>query len=268
MKKQRLDLLLVEQGHFDSREKAKRAIMAGIVLVNGQMVDKAGADVPSDAVLTLKENPNKYVSRGGLKLEKAMQTYGIDLTEKVCMDIGASTGGFTDCMLKSGASKVFSVDVGYGQLDYSLRTNEKVVNMERTNIRHVTIGQIGESLNFVSIDVSFISLKLVLPVAYALMADEAEIVFLIKPQFEAGRDQVGKHGVVRDERVHVSVLKEVTSEAQRLGFSLKALTFSPISGPKGNIEFLCYASKTVGQALEPVEFDFTSIVKQAHLEAE
>lgn len=269
MKKQRLDLLLVEQGHFDSREKAKRAIMAGIVLVNGQMVDKAGADVPADGLITLKENPNKYVSRGGLKLEKAMLTYGINLENKICMDIGASTGGFTDCMLKSGASKVFSVDVGYGQLDYSLRTNPLVVNMERTNIRHVTQEQIGTSLDFVSIDVSFISLKLVLPVAFALMAENSEIVFLIKPQFEAGREQVGKHGVVRDEKVHVQVLKEVTSCAIALGFHLKALTFSPIRGPKGNIEFLCYAQKAMGQSLQDgAEFDFMGIVKQAHEEAE
>lgn len=269
MKKQRLDLLLVEQGHFDSREKAKRAIMAGIISVNGQMVDKAGADVPADGMITIKENPNKYVSRGGLKLEKAMMTYGIDLDQKVCMDIGASTGGFTDCMLKSGASKVYSVDVGYGQLDYSLRSHPKVVNMERTNIRHVTLEQIGTSLDFVSIDVSFISLKLVLPVAYQLMADSSEIVFLIKPQFEAGREQVGKHGVVREEKVHVQVLKEVTNCARELGFHLKALTFSPIKGPKGNIEFLCYAQKTVGQSL-PVEteFDFLGIVKEAHEKAE
>lgn len=269
MKKQRLDILLVEQGHFDSREKAKRAIMAGIILVNGQMVDKAGADVPIDGLITVKENPNKYVSRGGLKLEKAMNTYGINLEGKVCMDIGASTGGFTDCMLKSGATKVFSVDVGYGQLDYSLRTHPQVINMERTNIRHVTAEQINTTLDFVSIDVSFISLKLVLPVAYQLMAEEGEIVFLIKPQFEAGREQVGKHGVVRDEKVHVQVLKDVTQCASDLGFHLKALTFSPIRGPKGNIEFLCYAQKTMGQTLSDGEaFDFLGIVKQAHQEAE
>lgn len=269
MKKVRLDLLITEQGHFDSREKAKRAIMAGIVLVNGQMVDKPGTDVPEDAVVTLKENPNKYVSRGGLKLEKAMQSYAINLEGKVCMDIGASTGGFTDCMLKSGATKVFSVDVGYGQLDYSLRTNERVVNMERTNIRHVTAEQIGEPLDFVSIDVSFISLKLVLPVAYELMADQSQIVFLIKPQFEAGREQVGKNGVVREEKIHIEVLRQVTTTAHNIGFRLKALTFSPIKGPKGNIEFLCFAEKAMdSDGSESVSFDIPSIVKQAHEEAE
>lgn len=268
MKKIRLDLLVTQLGHFDSREKAKRAIMAGVVLINGQIADKPGMDVPEDSVVTIKENPNKYVSRGGLKLEKAMINYGIDLTNKICMDIGASTGGFTDCMLKSGATKVFSVDVGYGQLDYSLRTDERVVNMERTNIRHVTLEQIVTPLDFVSIDVSFISLKLVLPVAYSLMNGNAEIVFLIKPQFEAGREQVGKHGVVRDERVHVEVLKQVTETAMALGFILKELTFSPIRGPKGNIEFLCYAQKRAEGETTSTEFDFNAIVKRAHLEAE
>ncbi len=268
MKKVRLDLLVTQLGHFDSREKAKRAIMAGVVLVNGQIADKAGMDIPEDAQITIKENPNKYVSRGGLKLEKAMQSYGIDLSGKTCMDIGASTGGFTDCMLKSGATKVFSVDVGYGQLDYSLRTDSRVVNMERTNIRHVTLEQIGTSLDFVSIDVSFISLKLVLPVAYALMADDSEIVFLIKPQFEAGREQVGKHGVVRDEKVHIEVLKQVTEAAKELGFILKALTFSPIRGPKGNIEFLCYAKKQLEATTLSESFDFEALVKRAHVEAE
>lgn len=270
MKKIRIDVLVTDKGFFDSREKAKRAIMAGVVLINGQMVDKPGTEVPEDAEITIKENPNKYVSRGGLKLEKAMQNYGIRLDGKVCMDIGASTGGFTDCMLKSGASKVFSVDVGYGQLDYSLRTHPQVVNMERTNIRHVTLEQIGTALDFVSIDVSFISLKLVLPVAMSLMAEQSEIVFLIKPQFEAGREQVGKNGVVRETKVHVQVLKEITAFAQSLGFELKALTFSPIRGPKGNIEFLCYAQKNAAASGEPNSFaeDIEALVKRAHEEAE
>jgi 23S rRNA (cytidine1920-2'-O)/16S rRNA (cytidine1409-2'-O)-methyltransferase len=270
MKKIRIDVLVTDRGFFDSREKAKRAIMAGIVIVNGQMVDKPGTDVPEDAEITIKENPNKYVSRGGLKLEKAMQTYDIHLEDKVCMDIGASTGGFTDCMLKSGAAQVFSVDVGYGQLDYSLRTHPRVVNMERTNIRHVTLEQIGTPIDFVSIDVSFISLKIVLPVAMSLMADESEIVFLIKPQFEAGREQVGKNGVVRETKVHVQVLKSITTYAAELGFILKALTFSPIKGPKGNIEFLCYAQKNThaDPSQTSVNFDIEALVKQAHLEAE
>lgn len=270
MKKIRIDMHITELGLFDSREKAKRAIMAGIVLVNGQVVDKPGMDIPEDAEITLKENPNKYVSRGGLKLEKAMNEYGISLEGKTCMDIGASTGGFTDCMLKNGAAKVFSVDVGYGQLDYSLRTNPLVVNMERTNIRHVTLEQIGQALDFVSIDVSFISLKLVLPVAMTLMAVESEIVFLIKPQFEAGREQVGKHGVVREPKVHAQVLRDVTLIAEELGLQIKALTFSPIRGPKGNIEFLCYAKKTEA----PPEMSIINstmieeLVKRAHVEAE
>lgn len=270
MKKIRIDVLITDKGFFDSREKAKRAIMAGIVMINGQMVDKPGTDVPEDAEISIKENPNKYVSRGGLKLEKAMQNYDIHLDGKVCMDIGASTGGFTDCMLKSGATKVFSVDVGYGQLDYSLRSHPQVVNMERTNIRNVTLEQIGTPVDFVSIDVSFISLKLVLPVAIQLMADSSEIVFLIKPQFEAGREQVKKHGVVREEKVHVQVLKSITSFAEDLGFVLKELTFSPIKGPKGNIEFLCYAQKTQAKTEVPSKFsvDIEALVKRAHVEAE
>ena len=268
MKKMRLDLLLTEQGFFDSREKAKRAIMAGGILVNGQRVDKAGADVPADAEITVKENPNKYVSRGGLKLEKAMQAYDINLSGKVCMDIGASTGGFTDCMLKSGARKVFSVDVGYGQLDWNLRNDPRVVNMERTNIRNVTVDQIGESLDFASIDVSFISLKLVLPVAKSLLKQGGELVYLIKPQFEAGREQVGKNGVVRDEKVHRQVLENIISLSLQLSLEPKALTFSPIKGPKGNIEFLCYA-EVKEEPLEHTEFDSETIkqlVSKAHQE--
>jgi 23S rRNA (cytidine1920-2'-O)/16S rRNA (cytidine1409-2'-O)-methyltransferase len=269
MKKIRLDVLVTDRGLFDSREKAKRAIMAGIVLIKGQIMDKPGTEVPEDAEIIIKENPNKYVSRGGLKLEKAMQLYDIHLDQKVCMDIGASTGGFTDCMLKSGASKVFSVDVGYGQLDYSLRTNPLVTNMERTNIRHVTLEQIGTKLDFVSIDVSFISLKLVLPVAMSLMADQSEIVFLIKPQFEAGREQVGKNGVIRDSKVHVQVLKSITTFAEEIGFILKALTFSPIRGPKGNIEFLCYAQKNVNydESIERFMPNIEALVDKAHIEA-
>lgn len=270
MKKIRIDLHVTNLGFFDSREKAKRAIMAGVVLVNGQVVDKPGMDIPEDAEIAIKENPNKYVSRGGLKLEKAMIAYGISLEGKVCMDIGASTGGFTDCMLKNGASKVFSVDVGYGQLDYSLRTNPLVVNMERTNIRHVTLEQIGQALDFVSIDVSFISLKLVLPVAMSLMAAESEIVFLIKPQFEAGREQVGKNGVVREPKVHIQVLKDVTQMAEENGLQIKALTFSPIRGPKGNIEFLCYAKKTEAPPETSIinSVVIEELVKRAHVEAE
>jgi 23S rRNA (cytidine1920-2'-O)/16S rRNA (cytidine1409-2'-O)-methyltransferase len=243
MAKERIDVLLVEKQLIETRERAQKTIMAGLVFVDGERVDKAGTKVNVEADIVVKGNPIPYVSRGGLKLEKAIQTLGINLTDKCCMDIGASTGGFTDCMLQNGAKKVFAVDVGYGQLDWKLRNDERVVNMERTNIRYVTAEQIGEPLDFLSIDVSFISLKLVLPVAVSLLKPDGSMVFLIKPQFEAGREEVKKSGVIRDSKVHLKVLETVLEFAKGFGLVIDYLTFSPIKGPKGNIEFLAHARK-------------------------
>ncbi|WP_455541895.1 TlyA family RNA methyltransferase [Intestinibacter sp.] len=238
--KKRIDVLLVEQGFFESREKAKRSIMAGLVFVNNQKCDKAGTEVKTDAKIEVKGNPIPYVSRGGLKLEKAMKNFDITLQDKVCMDIGASTGGFTDCMLQNGARKVFSIDVGYGQLAWKLRQDERVVCMERTNIRYVTIEDTKEFADFASIDVSFISLKLVLPVAHNLIIPGGEIVALIKPQFEAGKDKVGKKGVVREKSTHIEVIEMVSKFAVETGFSILNLDYSPIKGPEGNIEYLIH----------------------------
>ena len=241
--KQRLDILLVEKGLCESREKAKALIMAGQVFVDGQKCDKAGENVDIEKVPEIRGETLRYVSRGGLKLEKALNTFPIDLNGKICMDIGASTGGFTDCMLQNGAKKVFAVDVGYGQFSWKLRNDERVVNMERTNIRYVKPEDIGVALDFASVDVSFISLKLVLPVLYELLADNGEAVALIKPQFEAGRGQVGKKGVVRDINIHYSVVEAVLAFAESIGFSVCGLSFSPIKGPEGNIEYLAYLKK-------------------------
>ncbi len=242
--KQRLDILMVEKGLAESREKAKALIMAGQVYIDNQKCDKAGLSVDISKTPEVRGETLKYVSRGGLKLEKAMQEFPITLSGKTTMDIGASTGGFTDCMLQNGAKKVFSVDVGYGQLAWKLRQDERVVNMERTNIRYVTPDDIGCLVDFASIDVSFISLKLVLPVAYSLLADDGELVALIKPQFEAGREQVGKKGVVRDINVHYSVVKTVLDFARSINLYVAGLSFSPIKGPEGNIEYLAYLKKT------------------------
>lgn len=266
MAKRRLDVYLVEEGLCSSRELAKSLIMEGKVFVNNQRSDKAGDTVTEKDKVELKGETLKYVSRGGLKLEKAMKAFPIKLEEKVCMDIGASTGGFTDCMLQNGAAKVFAVDVGYGQLAWKLRTDDRVVNMERTNIRFVTREQIETELDFVSVDVAFISLKLVLPVAYELMKDGAEIVALIKPQFEAGRENVGKKGVVRDINVHKDVVKNITAFAQSLGFTVKGLDFSPIRGPEGNIEYLMYAAKEKGEAVDFSE-EIEKMVETSHVEA-
>ena len=238
--KKRIDILLVEQGYFDSRERAKKAIMAGLVFVDNQRCDKAGTEVKEDANILVKGNPIPYVSRGGLKLEKAMKNFGVTLKDKVCMDIGASTGGFTDCMLQNGAVKVFSIDVGYGQLAWKLRQDERVVCMERTNIRYVTIEDTKEFADFASIDVSFISLKLVLPKAKELLNIDGEIVALIKPQFEAGKGKVGKKGVVRDKNIHIEVIEMVSKFAVETGFSILNLDYSPIKGPEGNIEYLIH----------------------------
>lgn len=245
MGKVRLDAFLVSKGLVQSRERAKALIMAGQVYIDNQKCDKAGLMIDDEkTVAEIRGEQLKYVSRGGLKLEKAMQQFPITLDGKVTMDIGASTGGFTDCMLQNGAKKVFAVDVGYGQFAWKLRQDERVVNMERTNIRYVTTEQIGEKIDFASIDVSFISLKLVLPVAKELTGDSGEIVALIKPQFEAGREQVGKKGVVRDINVHYEVIKNVINFAREIGLYPAGLSYSPIKGPEGNIEYLAYLKKS------------------------
>lgn len=241
--KERLDVLLVQQGLAASREKAKAVIMAGNVFVNGQREDKAGTMIDVTAPITVKGSQLKYVSRGGLKLEKAMSHFDVTPEGKVCMDVGASTGGFTDCMLQNGAVKVYSVDVGHGQLDWKLRNDERVVCMEKTNIRYVVPEDIGEPPAFVSIDVSFISLTKVLLPVRELMTGDGEIVCLIKPQFEAGREKVGKKGVVRDPRVHEEVIEKVIVYASEIGLQSMDLEFSPIKGPEGNIEYLLHLQK-------------------------
>jgi len=238
MKKERLDVLLVQRGLSSSRERAKADIMSGLVYVAGQRVDKAGTSVPEDAEIELRGSSLAFVSRGGLKLEKALDTFGVTPEGKICVDCGASTGGFTDCMLKRGAEKVYAIDVGYGQLAWSLRSDERVVVMERTNIRYVTHEQVPDEIQLAVIDVSFISLRIVLPAVKALLAPEGEIVCLIKPQFEAGKEKVGKKGVVRDISVHKEVLRDFVANAEALGFGVKGITFSPIKGPEGNIEYL------------------------------
>ena len=241
--KERLDVLLVSRGLAESREKAKAIIMAGNVFVDGQREDKAGASFDEAVEIEVKGKPLKYVSRGGLKLEKAMQQFGVTLADKVCMDVGASTGGFTDCMLQNGAVKVYAVDVGHGQLAWKLRQDERVVCMEKTNIRYVTPDQIDDAIAFASIDVSFISLTKVLGPVKELLTKTGEIVCLIKPQFEAGREQVGKKGVVRDQKVHEQVIEMVMEFARELGFVLLHLDYSPIKGPEGNIEYLLHMTK-------------------------
>ncbi|XID94158.1 TlyA family RNA methyltransferase [Paenibacillaceae bacterium WGS1546] len=239
--KERLDVLLLELGYFDSREKAKAAIMAGLVCIGTERVDKAGTKVARDADIRVKGAVHPYVSRGGLKLRKAIESFGLNLNEAIVLDIGASTGGFTDCALQHGASFVYAVDVGYNQLDWSLRRDERVKVMERTNFRHMTPDQLeGPAPAFATIDVSFISLKLILPALANILVSGGETVALIKPQFEAGRELVGKSGVVRDPAVHAQVLRDVLGAACGLGFELAGLTYSPITGGEGNIEFLAY----------------------------
>lgn len=242
--KQRLDVILVNQGYASSREKAKAIIMSGNVFVKGQREDKAGAVFEEEGIdLMVKGNPLKYVSRGGLKLEKALKEFDISLKNCVCMDIGASTGGFTDCMLKNGAVKVYAVDVGHGQLDWKLRNDERVVCMEKTNFRYMQPQDIDDKLDFASCDVSFISLDKILPAAYPMLKDSAYMVCLIKPQFEAGRDKVGKKGVVRETSVHEEVIRKIIDVSIRNGFVPLSLTYSPIKGPEGNIEYLIYLKK-------------------------
>lgn len=242
--KKRLDVALVEQGFTESREKAKALIMSGIVYLNNQKSDKAGNIVKPDDVIEVRGNALKYVSRGGLKLEKAVNVFDLSLKNFICADIGASTGGFTDCMLQNGASKVYAIDVGYGQLAWKLRTDDRVINLERTNFRYVTEEQVPDKLDFASVDVSFISLSHILPVMRNLLKDDATAVCLIKPQFEAGKNNVGKNGVVRDKSVHIAVIEKIITLLNDNRFSLLGLTFSPVKGPEGNIEYLCYIKKT------------------------
>lgn len=263
-KKERLDILLVEKGIFTSRERAKTSIMAGKIFVDGQRVDKAGEKVSVDAEIIFKGQEIPYVSRGGLKLEKAMKEFGISLKNKTCMDIGASTGGFTDCMLQNGAKKVFSIDVGYGQFAWKLRTDQRVVCMERTNIRYVTPDDIGELTDFASIDVSFISLKKIMPATINLLSDKGEVVALIKPQFEAGKEKVGKKGVVRDINVHNEVVKSIVDYLLSQGLNILALSYSPIKGPEGNIEYLVYFTKDKDRESKFSIDDVEIIVDQSH----
>ena len=268
--KERLDVLLVKKGFYQSRERAKASIMAGIVYVDGQKSDKAGNLVDENAEITVKENICPYVSRGGLKLEKSMKLWPIRLADTVCMDIGASTGGFTDCMLQSGVRKVYAVDVGYGQLDYKLRIDPRVVNMEKCNIRYLDFALIEDPIDFISIDVSFISLKLVFPVAAKLLEQTGgSLVCLVKPQFEAGREQVGKKGIVRDRKVHEEVIRNVIGYANENGLVPLGLTYSPVTGAKGNIEYLLYLSKSPSETEAAVaESDILTIVNTSHEELE
>ena len=266
--KKRLDVELVDRGLVQSRERAKVVIMEGLVYVNGQKSDKAGTPVKEDDRIEVRGETLRYVSRGGKKLEKAMQVFPVVLEGCTCMDIGASTGGFTDCMLQNGAVKVYAVDVGYGQLAWSLRTDERVVNLERTNIRYITEEQVPQPVDFISVDVSFISLTLVLPVAHRLLKDGAQMVCLVKPQFEAGKDKVGKKGVVRDPQIHREVIRKVVDCAAELGFWVRGLDFSPIKGPEGNIEYLLFLQKPQQEALPPeetvAEEQIAGVVDSAH----
>ena len=247
--KERLDVLMVQRSLAESREKAKALIMSGIVYVNGQKEDKAGTSFDDMAQIEVRGSTLKYVSRGGLKLEKAMSHFGVELEGKVCMDVGASTGGFTDCMLQNGAVKVYSVDVGHGQLAWKLRNDDRVVCMEKTNIRYVTPEDIGDRIRFASIDVSFISLTKVLGPVKALLTEDGQIVCLIKPQFEAGREKVGKKGVVREKSVHLEVIRMVIQYALSIGFEVLNLEYSPIKGPEGNIEYLLYLQNHGGNQI-------------------
>ncbi len=265
--KERLDVLLVNRNLVQSREKAKAIIMSGIVYVNGQKEDKAGASFEESCRIEVRGTGLKYVSRGGLKLEKAVACFGLQLADKVCMDVGASTGGFTDCMLQNGARKVYAVDVGYGQLDWKLRNDPRVICMEKTNIRYVTQEDIPERIDFSSIDVSFISLSKVLGSVKRLLRENGDIIALIKPQFEAGRDKVGKKGVVRDKGTHLEVIEMVVSCAAGLGFGVLNLDFSPIKGPEGNIEYLLYLRNyTDGSQYPQFLIDMKTTIEKAHQE--
>ena len=272
--KERLDVLLVKKGLAPSREKAKAVIMSGSVYVDGQKEDKAGSVFDEEsAQIEVRGHALPYVSRGGLKLEKALKVFPITLTGKICMDIGASTGGFTDCMLQNGAAKVYSVDVGYGQLDWKLRQDDRVVCMEKTNFRYMTPEDIPDVLDFASVDVSFISLDKILTPAYALLKDQGEMVALIKPQFEAGREKVGKKGVVRDPNVHEEVISRIVRHADEVSFEVLDLSYSPIRGPEGNIEYLIHLRKNPERTVYPdilavFEKKIKEIVEEAHQELE
>lgn len=259
--KKRLDVLLTEQGYADSRSKAQAIIMSGLVYVDGQKADKPGVSYPETVSIEVRGAVCPYVSRGGLKLEKALRDFGVNPQGYVCSDSGASTGGFTDCLLQQGAKKVFAIDVGYGQLDWKIRSDERVVVMERTNIRYVTPEQLGEPLDLSVIDVSFISLKIVLPAVKNLLKPTGQVLCLIKPQFEAGKDLVGKKGVVRDPAVHRQVLEDFAALAGSLEFALLGMTFSPVKGPEGNVEFLAHLALGASTAFVP---DTAGIVRQAH----
>lgn len=272
--KERLDVLLVKKGLAPSREKAKAVIMSGSVYVDGQKEDKAGSVFDEEsAQIEVRGHALPYVSRGGLKLEKALKVFPITLTDKICMDIGASTGGFTDCMLQNGAAKVYSVDVGYGQLDWKLRQDDRVVCMEKTNFRYMTPEDIPDVLDFASVDVSFISLDKILTPAYALLKEQGEMVALIKPQFEAGREKVGKKGVVRDPKVHEEVISRIVRHADEVSFEVLDLSYSPIRGPEGNIEYLIHLKKNPERTVYPdipavFEKKIKEIVEEAHQELE
>lgn len=261
--KKRLDIVVFESGHTDSREKARALIMSGSVYVNGQKELKAGAQIKSTDAIEVRGSRMPYVSRGGFKLEKAMKVFPLQLDGKICMDIGASTGGFTDCMLQNGATKVYSIDVGYGQLAWKLRSDSRVINMERTNFRNVTENEISDPIDFASVDVSFISLKIILPVMRERLKMGGQAVCLIKPQFEAGREKVGKKGVVRELSTHVEVLESITSFAFENGFSLLGLDFSPIKGPEGNIEYLMFIEKS-DEPKNLLEISPADLAKKSH----
>ena len=261
MKKVRLDQLVFDLGLTESRERAKTTVMSGLVFVDGKRIDKPGTQVSPDSKIEVKGSAIHYVSRGGLKLAKALKVFHIDPTGMHCIDCGASTGGFTDVLLKNGADKVFAVDVGYGQLAWSLRQDERVVNMERTNIRHISPEQIPEALDLAVADLSFISLKLVLPAISSVLKDKAELVCLIKPQCEAGKDEVGKKGVVRDESVHLAVIESILDFVPTIGLTVLGLDYSPIKGPEGNIEYLCYMKKGGGEA---PDINAAGIVEASH----
>lgn len=260
-KKERLDVLLVKRAIAESREKAKAVIMTGNVFVNGQREDKAGSAFPEDVQIEVKGTPMKYVSRGGYKLEKAVELWQLPLEGKICMDVGSSTGGFTDCMLQNGASKVYAIDVGTNQLAWKLRQDDRVISMEKTNIRYVVPEDIGEDIAFSSIDVAFISLTKVLLPVWKLLETAGKVVCLVKPQFEAGREKVGKKGVVRDKKVHLEVIGRIMEYANQIGFEILALDFSPIKGPEGNIEYLLYLEKKDGTEEE----DTQNILEEQYL---
>ena len=262
--KKRLDILVTERGLVESREKAKTLIMAGQVYVDGQKADKPGDTFSEDAAVEVRGKGLPYVSRGGLKLEKAMREFGLQLQGRTCMDIGASTGGFTDCMLQNGAQRVYSVDVGYGQLAWSLRTDPRVVNLERTNARYLTREQVPEEIGFFSVDVSFISLTLILPAVRPLLAEHGQAMCLIKPQFEAGRENVGKNGVVRDKAVHEEVIEKIRSFALENGFSVLGLTLSPVKGPEGNIEYLIYLERSEAPSQGEQVPSAQQVVEESH----